>query len=386
MKIAIMTDSYYPTRDGVVTAVVTTKALLEAMGHQVVIIAPDPGEDRYREAGVFYFRAVKFKTYEGYFVPLFPSDQTELLRKIAPDVIHIHGIAFMAIKGLIASHNTGIPTILTFVTMVNEVVDQYSPIKMPKWMLERLVRIYLRKVLSYPNAIVVPTPSIGKELAEMGVKAKRLDIIPIGVDVNRFVNNGRGEEIRKRHSILGKKVIITVGRLSFEKNIDLTIRAMKFLDADTVLLICGKGPVGDDLKKITEVEGVSERVIFAGFVPDEELVSYYSAADIACSSSRFETQGLTILEAMSCGLPAICANGRAFTDFIEDGKNGYLFSSNEEDCARAIKQGFENAETLKVGARATAGIYSIVNTAKGLEKLYTEVINAKKAGCGDGHR
>ena len=70
-----MTDSYRPTTDGVVTAVLITRRVLEELGHTVFIAAPDPGPE-YREKGVYYFRAIKFRTYEGYFVPIFPSEKT----------------------------------------------------------------------------------------------------------------------------------------------------------------------------------------------------------------------------------------------------------------------------------------------------------------------
>ena len=70
-----MTDSYRPTTDGVVTAVLITRRVLEELGHTVFIAAPDPVPE-YREEGVYYFRAIKFRTYEGYFVPIFPSEKT----------------------------------------------------------------------------------------------------------------------------------------------------------------------------------------------------------------------------------------------------------------------------------------------------------------------
>ncbi len=153
---------------------------------------------------------------------------------------------------------------------------------------------------------------------------------------------------------------------------------MKHLDDDIVLLICGKGPAGDEWRQLASDEGVTDKVVFAGFVPDDDLVSYYSCADLFITASKFETQGLTTLEAMACEVPALCANGRAFTDVIKDGENGYLFETTEEDCVRVIHQGLENIDKLKAGARRTAEIYSIQGTADALEKLYQEVIEEKK--------
>lgn len=380
MRIAIMTDSYRPTTDGVVTAVLVTRRVLEELGHTVFIIAPDPGSE-YREEGVYYFRAIKFKTYEGYYVPIFPSDKTELIRKLNPDVIHIRGVAFMALKGLIASHNTKVPTVLTYDTMVTDVIDQYSPVRLPKETLAKLASVYLRQMLKRPDAVAVPTPSTGRELTEgLGVRPRRLEIIPTGIDTDRFTRSDNGPAVRKKYGLEGKKIVIFVGRLSFEKNVDLVIRSLKLLDENVVFLVVGQGPAMESLKKLADDEGLAGRTVFAGYVFDQDLVDHYSCADAFVSASVFETQGFTVQEAMSCGLPVACGNGRAFTDFITDGENGYLFDLNEENCAGAIKSALDAPGRLLEKSMETALSYGLKPTTDRLVKLYEEVISAKKAG------
>ena len=377
MRIAIVTDSYFPTRDGVATQVLTTRQCLERMGHEVFIIAPDPGE-KDREEGIYYVKARPFKSYEGYFLPTFRHNNLKIIKELNPDIIHMHGCTVMTLKGLVTSHFTGIPTVQTFVTMVNEVAYQYSPIKLPRRFIEWFVKFYLRQELKRPNALIVPTPPIERELLAMGVKPKRMEVIPVGVDIDRFKKDDRGDEIRKRHGLEGKKVLITVGRMSFEKKVDLLITTMKRFGDDVALLVCGKGPMDKEWRQLAIDEGVSDKVVFAGFVPDDELISYYSCADIFITASKFETQGLTTLEAMACEIPALCANGRAFTDVIKDGYNGYLFETTEDDCERVVRQGLEHIDELKKGARETAELYSIQSTAESLDKLYKEIVLEKK--------
>ena len=72
----MMTDSYFPTRDGVVTSICTIKESLEELGHEVFIIAPEPEKEK-RQEGVYYFKAVKFKSYDGYYVPIFPPTRSK---------------------------------------------------------------------------------------------------------------------------------------------------------------------------------------------------------------------------------------------------------------------------------------------------------------------
>ena len=378
MKIVLITDSYLPTRDGVVTTVITTKKELEAMGHHVTVIAPDPGKDE-REEGVIYFPATGFKKYKGYYLPVFRSNKIEIIKKIGPDIIHIYGAALMAIKGLIASRTLKIPTVTTYITSVGEVINDYSPIKLPPDIMDKLVWTYLRGFLKRPGAVIVPTQPIADELVMKGVRTKRLERIHIGVDTERFRRDAEaGRAIRSRHVIGSKKVLICAGRLSAEKNVGLLIRSMRLIGDDVILLIVGKGPAEQELRQLVKETDTGDKVIFTGFVPDDELTAYYSAADVTVSCSQFETQGLTTLEAMSCGLPAACANARAFAETIEDGVNGYRFEQNEESCASAIMKCLSNAEAMSAGARMTAERYSIRETAVKLEKLYEDVIRSDK--------
>jgi len=380
VKIVFITDSYIPTTDGVVTTVVTTKRELEKMGHHVTVIAPDPGKE-FREPETIYFPATGFKRYKGYYIPIFRSNKIEIIKELDPDIIHIYGVAFMAIKGLIASRTLKIPAVATYITSVGEVMSDYSPVKLPKEIMDKLVWTYMRSFLKRPKAVIVPTQPIADELNSHDTEFKRLERIHIGVDTERFVRNADdGNRIRERHGLTGKKVLICAGRLSAEKNIDLLIRSMRYVDGNVSLLIVGKGPMAEELKQLSGELALNERVIFTGFVPDDEIVAYYSAADVTVSCSRFETQGLTTLEAMACGLPAACANARAFRETIKDGKNGYKFEQSEEECADAVMRCIREAETLSPAARATAEEYSIRRTAEKLEGLYTEILQENTAG------
>ena len=376
MRIAMVTDSYYPTRDGVVTSITIAKDGLERLGHEVVVVAPDPGEE-HRMEGVRYFSAAAFKSYKGYFVPVFPSNKREILESIDPDVIHIHGMAIMALKGLIAARAMKVPTVLTFHTMVGDTIEYYSPLKMMPDVQKRLVWLYLRQLLKRPGAIIGPSQSTVNELLDNGVRPKRTEIIPTGIDTVRFNTAGNGNMIRERYGLKEDKVILYVGRLSFEKKIDVIIKALGRID-DAKLLIAGKGPASDSLKEAAKEAGVENRVVFAGFVADEELPQLYAAADVFVSASEFETQGLSVLEALACGLPVACANKRAFADFITDGKNGFLFDGGAEECADAIHSCLSCGPEIRENARATAESMSVDSCVRRLAELYEDIIQKRK--------
>lgn len=381
MRVAIMTDSYRPTVDGVATAVVVTRAALEALGHTVFVIAPDPGPE-FREEGVYYFKARTLKSYPGYYVPkLMSRGATKLIRELHPDIIHVRGVAVMAVKAMLASHNTGVPTVLTYDTLVTDVIGIYSPVRLPKSWLVKLSSIYLRQLLKRPNAILVPTPSAGREVTE-NLKAvpRRLEVVPTGIDTGRFTRNPEGgRKIREKYGVpADAKVVITVGRVSYEKNVELILKSLPRLPEGTILMVVGEGPALEDLKKLAHDLNIEDKVVFTGYQKGQDLVDCYSCADCFVSASVFETQGFTVQEAMSCGLPAACGNGRAFTDFVHDGENGYLFNLTEEECAAAIIKALNAPPEVRAAGKATAESYGIRPTTERLVSVYQSVIDSKK--------
>ncbi|MDR2846089.1 MAG: glycosyltransferase [Candidatus Methanoplasma sp.] len=372
MRIAMVTDSYLPTRDGVVTAVVTLRKALEDLGHTVFVIAPDPGKAA-REEGVIYFPAKKFKKYPEYFLPIFPSNKIEIIRSLNVDVIHIYGVTFMALKALISARTLKIPTVMTYVTNVVDTMEYYSPLPLPMELQAKLAWIYMRNFLKRPHCIIALTDATIGEFRDNKVRTKRTEVIPIGIDVHRFRRDIDGSEIKKRHSLEGKRVVIHVGRVSYEKNIGVVIGSVKYLPDDVTLMVVGKGPALDEMKKLAEDEGLKDRIVFTGFVPDDELALHYAASDVVVSASRFETQGLTIAEAMACGLPAACSDGRAFLDVVTDGYNGYFFGDTSEGCAEAVMKCLDNKDTLTDNARKTAETYSMETVGKRLTDVYTQI-------------
>ena len=228
MRIALLTDSYYPTKDGVATTVAMMRKSLEELGHSVWIVAPDPGKDkRCNDPGVLWIRSIRLKSYQGYFVPILPSLDRERMEALNLDILHVHGVATMAIRGLALAHILKLPVVMNFHTMVNDVVARYSPIKLPEELLDRGMWIYLRNIMKRMDAVIVHTPSIGDELLDYVPEIKLLSVIPAAIDTSLFRPGRSGEDFRKRYNLVGdKKRVFHIGRVSFEKEIDMAIRAI----------------------------------------------------------------------------------------------------------------------------------------------------------------
>src|SRR5437763_13991045 len=121
MRIALFTDSYLPTVDGVVTSVLTTRRQLEAHGHEVVVFAPeDPRRRGKREPGTIYVRAKEFRHYPGYRLAMFPGRETDLIKEMGIDVIHIHGVGVGGSKGVGGPWHGKVLRVSTLHTMIND--------------------------------------------------------------------------------------------------------------------------------------------------------------------------------------------------------------------------------------------------------------------------
>jgi 1,2-diacylglycerol 3-alpha-glucosyltransferase len=384
MHIAMFTDSYLPARDGVVSSILLTKAGLERQGHKVTVFAPEP-ENGHREDGVQYFRSISYKRYPGYTISPFPTNKCEILRDLEVDVIHTHGVLFMAVRSMFAARTLEIPIVVSFHTMVTDAAKYYAPVPIPDWVTNRLFWIYLRQLLERADSVVAPSAAIRTELLTYAPAMHRIEVIPTGVDCQRFNPEVDGSLIRARYGLEGKKVLLHIGRIAWEKNLDLVIDGFEELSREDPLvrlLIVGNGPAKDHYMDLVTSKGLDDRVTFTGFIADDELPQIYAACDASVIASKFETQGLVGLEAMASGRPVAGINYRAVREMIRDGENGHVFEEDPSSCARAMRLTLENSASLGPKARRFAMGYSVELSVKKLEELYEYSIESKRSTTG----
>lgn len=367
----MFTDSFYPTVDGAVVSMETQIRGLEAKGHEVVVFAPDTPEKPDYPRTVHYFPSVEFRSYKGYRIVWAAPTMMEAVRREKADVLHCHGVASMAILSLTAARALDIPHLLTFHTMANEAVKYYSFLPMRDDVLVPSVWIYLRNMMSRPEVIIAPSAPIKEELLANGVRMNACEVVPTGVDLERFSPRNYDRRFLERFGLDGHRVALHVGRLSMEKRLDVVLKAMVRLrqeEPDLRLLVVGKGPAYDHYRSMAKSLGVSDRVVFAGFLPDEDLPKAYATCDMLVLASTFETQGLVVLEALASGTPVAGIRCRAIPEFIQEGKNGCLFE--EDSCAEGIRRCLARASSMKMSAVASARDYSVDSCTAKLLKTY----------------
>jgi phosphatidylinositol alpha-1,6-mannosyltransferase len=202
-----------------------------------------------------------------------------------------------------------------------------------------------RSTLAQADAVVAVSRFARDALVElMGVDPAKIALIPNGVDLARFSPRPRRDDLLARYGLSGRRVLLTVGRLSERKGADRVIGALPSLPADVAYLIVGEGPWRSALEAQAAVFGVSDRVVFAGAVPPEELVDHYALADVFIMANRelpngdTEGFGLVFLEANACGVPVIAGNAGGSVDAVTDGVNGLVVDGDSSPAIAAAVQ------------------------------------------------
>jgi glycosyltransferase involved in cell wall biosynthesis len=168
---------------------------------------------------------------------------------------------------------------------------------------------------------------------ELGVPADRFSIVPYGVD-DRFRPGPRSAKLARAHGLEGKTVVLFLGGLKPRKNLFLLLdvwRRVAREREDARLVIAGAGPLLERLRVHAGALVRERRVVFTGYVPEEDKVAYYNSADVLLFPSALEGFGLSVAEAMSCELPVVVSNRGSLPEIVVDGEGGFLCDPERPD-------------------------------------------------------
>ncbi len=385
MKIAIFTDTYHPQTNGVVSFLSDTISVLRKK-HQVVLFAPkNKGKAKLENAGknlkIYWVPATPFPFYEGYCISSMDYNRiSEAVSKENPDIVHAHAPVILGVQGIIAAKRRKIPVVATYHTHFPDYVPHLLKGKLPE-VLQGLssmtVKKMIKAVYSLVDVATAPTKELARELRSYGIR--NVQYLPNGVNFKRFkATEGRRERFRKKYGLGGKGVVLYTGRISFEKKLDKLIEAFKIIERkDRALLIVGGGPYLKQFREFAKSMAV-KNTRFTGFVSDKEMAAAYACGHIFTSASDSETFGLTFIEAMHHGMPAIGVSRLGAKELIEDGKNGILVRPDDVAAmAAAMEKLLEDrklAKELGRNAAIFAEQYSIENSTRRMIRIYKRLI------------
>ncbi len=341
MKILIASDAYYP--HNVSGAAFFTYRLAKSLalkGNEVYVIAPSIKfrntvtlEDGVKVYGVTSVPLPVYNKFRVSPITLIRSNVDKIIKKIRPDVIHIQNHLMIGKVAVEIGHKYGIPIIGTNHFMPENLVHY---LHLPKQVEDKIIQISWNQFVKvYEDVDFVTTPTkIAADLIKGVGFPKKVEPISCGIDLGRFSPKNKGEYLKERYNIPPNvPVLLFVGRLDKEKNLDVVIRSLpKVLKVkDAHLVLAGTGGLRAKLELMVEEMGISEKVTFTGFVPDEDLPNLYAAADISIAPGSAELQCIAALEAIATGLPLVAANAVALPELVKEGKNGYLFTLGDRN-------------------------------------------------------
>lgn len=376
MKILITTDLFRSTINGVVTSVLNLEEELTKQGHEVRILTVSDTGKPYQKENVWYLRSIPSRIYPGVRIPI-PGDGTyrRELTDWKPDVVHSQCEFCTFSYGKRIAEDTG----ALFVHTCHTLYEQYTKyIPMGKHLGPAAVAACMRWRLRPADLLITPTRKVERTFQSYGVKNKTA-IIPTGIQLEEFGNSISEEELDRLRGECkipsGSQVVLSLGRLGFEKQVDELLRGWKeagISEKEAVLLIVGGGPAESSLRQLAEELGLAEQVCFYGMAEPSMVPAFYQLADLFVCASTSETQGLTYVEALASGLPLVCRRDPCLAGVLEHGKNGYSYRTRDEfaDYVRKILREQETRVRMSARSRQLAKAFGTEAFGRAVNDLY----------------
>ena len=383
MKVLITTDLYTTATNGVVTSVRNLSRELAEAGHEVKILTLSDTLHSHKEGDIYYLHSLPLKIYPDVRMPLPRSAHSqELLRELIawkPDIIHSQCEFFSFHYARRIAKRTGAPLVHTYHTQYEQYVSYVMPGRRAgDFLVKTFSRVRLKKV----DIIIAPTAKMKQVLEDYGVK-NSIEIVPSGICLQQHQGRMTAPERDKMRQVLGipkdHKVVLNLGRLGTEKNLDEVVALFALQlqrNPDLTLLIVGDGPAREKLCRQAQELGISDHVIFTGMVEPDQVQKYYQLGDVFVSASTSETQGLTYIEAAANGLPLLCRQDDCLADVLEEGQNGYEYTS-AEDFLRAIDEMAHNPDWRATAAKRSEEIAASFDKkafGEAIENIYESVL------------
>lgn len=381
MRILMLSDVYFPRINGVSTSIRVFRDELVRRGHPVGIVAPRYGRESDADG-----RETHVTRAAGLRVPFDSEDRVARPARLVSaaedarrglgdvDLVHVHTpfSAFSAARHV--ARRWQVPLVATHHTHFEAYARHYLP-WLPAGWLERGARLLVRSQARSVSALIVPTEPLRELVRSYGVRTT-VDVVPTGLDLDRFAHADRAEG-RRRLGIDSKMpLLVHVGRLAREKDVSRVVRVaarvVRELDGARAVL-AGEGPARAELERQVAGLGLAGRVTFLGYLDRQhELPDLYAAGDVFLSASTTETQGLVLLEAMACGLPVVGVSALGTSALLEAGL-GAIAADDDDGLTGGVLAVLRDAdlrERLRREARTVAAGWSVERTTDELLSVY----------------
>ncbi|MDD4975285.1 MAG: glycosyltransferase [Bacteriovorax sp.] len=343
MKIVYASDQYWPSVSGVPVSMDSFKNKFTEKGHEIFLLVPDypnavewDKENKIKNIFRFKSTGIFFNKENRRVCSSEKKKVFETLDSIKPDIIHIHTEFSLAKIVISYAKKKNIPIVMTAHTNWEELVNAYLAF-VPQRLGRMYIRFMLQRIFNKADVLIAPTKMMQGILSKYYIQTA-VQVIPTGIDENKFFKEKSNSAASHNFVLEGladkikdRKVLLYVGRIGKEKNIKFLIDALHQLlpnNKDAKLVIVGEGPAKEELEDYALQLGLQDHVIFTGFVERDKLAEFYSMAHVFTFASKVESQGLVILESMTCGTPVVAIGEMGTKELMGGDFGGFMVEDN----------------------------------------------------------
>ncbi len=319
MRIAIVTETWWPSIDGVVTRLSATMRQLKRLRHDLMVIAPEGGPPDFEGIPVVGVPTVRLQMIYGgkpWGIPL--PRVVHYLDRFKPDVVHAVNPFVLGWAAVIGSQHRRYPLVASYHTNIAEYAEFYH-----LGITKPAIWVALRMLHNRAQVNLATSLRVKRELDENGIHA--VEVWRRGVDLDRFNPSQRDRAMREQltDGHPERVIALTVGRVALEKSLDRLLPIAR--RSDVHLAIVGDGPARDHYQH----EFAGTPTTFAGPLLGDDLSRAYASADFFVFPSTHDTLGLVLLEAMASGLPIVAAEAPPTHELVDESGAGVLFLPHE---------------------------------------------------------
>lgn len=365
--------------NGVVISTNNLYKELKSMGHDVRILAlSESGKERI-EDDIYYLHSVSARVYPSAKIKKpFRNGLVKSIISWEPDIIHSQTEFSTMLVARHISRKLQIPHIHTYHTMYEDYLKYLFKGKLLKPRASGMITGF---ILNRIDGVIAPTKKVKDALARYGVKTETY-VVPTGIDIKKFrtpIEPVEKSQLLNKYGLSERdNVILYIGRVAYEKNIDELID--KFFDLSEKIdnlkfLIVGGGPYLENLREKVDTLSMRDRILFTGMIDNKEIYKYYKLGKVFVTASTSESQGLTYIEALASGLPVVCKYDKAIDGLISS-DNGAVYNDDIEFEEAMLKLLTDEVHRLKISKNAVQSTddYSTTKFAQNIEDVYNKTV------------
>jgi glycosyltransferase involved in cell wall biosynthesis len=295
----------------------------------------------------------------------------ELLKKINPDIIHVHSVSGYAYMGMLIGFH---PLVIT--PWGSDVLIEAQKSK--------IERFFIRLALKKADLITCDGENTKEAMKNLGILSQKIKFITFGVDIQKFKSGSGGNHIREKHSLQNSKIVISIRTLNPVHNVETFIKSIPLVlkhRPDTKFIIVGHGSEQEYLINLSKSLNIYNSIKFFGKVEEDEIVACLQASDIYVSTSLSES-GLagSTAEAMACELPVINTDTGDIKLWIKDGEGGFIVPTKNpgilaEKIIYLLKNDEERIKIGKINRKVIGERNNYYKEMDKMGKIYKGLIN-----------